>query len=171
MGQAVAYPSGWTSYGPSGRSSQKAEAENELFALLGLGGALPARLVATVAAAWRERLGQRDRSLTRARPQLQAALHGRVFAALGIWLGGSGIPSELKMIGERDKPRLALEDGVVRAQLPFGWLVDVWAKDLATIWGRFCLSAEAETPGAWKLATVGADFGPPSLVRLSLEGR
>jgi hypothetical protein len=168
IGRVVARQSGWTAYGPSGRASKQAEAENELFALLGLGGGLPERLVGTVAAAWRERLGERDRSLARARPQLRAALHGRVFAVMRTWPGGSGVESELKMIGENEKPRLISEDGVVRAELPFGWLVDVWAKDLATIWGRFCLDAATLDGRTWTLTTVAPDLGPPSLVKLEL---
>jgi hypothetical protein len=159
MGRVSALQSGWTAYGPSGRASQRAEAENELVALLGLGGGVPERLVATVAAAWRDRLGQRDRSLTRARPQLRAALHGRAFLAMHRWLGGSGLESRLRMIGEGDAPKLIREDGAVRAELPFGWLVDVWAKDLATVWGRFCLAATTEDGLMWRLTTVTLQLG------------
>ena len=72
------------------------------------------------------------------------------------------------MIGESDQPRLTSEDGVVRAELPFGWLVDVWAKDLATIWGRFCLAAATSDGRTWRLTTVGPDLGPPSLITLQL---
>jgi len=169
MGPAVARQSGWTAYGPSGRASNSAEADTELCALLGLGGGVPERLVATVAARWRERLGQPDPTLAQARPQLRAALHGRVFAALRTWLGGSGVESELKMIGEAEKPRLIAEDGIVRAELPFGWLVDVWAKDLATIWGRFCLSATTDDGCSWRLTTVPPDLGSPAVVTLLLS--
>ena len=169
MGRAGARQSGWTAYGPSGRASKPAEADNELFALLGLGGGVPERLVATVAATWRERLGQPERALARARPQLRASLHGRVFAAMRTWLGGSGVESELKMIGEHEKPRLIAEDGIVRAELPFGWLVDVWAKDLATIWGRFCISATTDDGCSWRLTTVSPDLGSPSVVTVLLS--
>jgi hypothetical protein len=168
MGRAVARPSGWTAYGPSGRASQQAEAENELCALLSLGGGVPERLVATVATAWRERLVQPGRTPTRAKPQLRAALHGRVFAAMRTWLGGSGLESELKMIRENEEPRLISDGGVVRAELPFGWLVDVWAKDLATIWGRFCLSATTDDGCSWSLVTVAPDLGSPAVVELLL---
>lgn len=157
--------SGWTGYGPAGgRPSRRAQAENELIALLGLGGGVQERLVATVAAAWRQRLGHADRALSRARPQLRAALHGRVFAALGDWLGTSGLECELSMIGERAEPKLISEDGAVRAELPFGWLVEVWARDLATIWGRFCLAATTTDGRSWRLTTVGPDLGPPALI-------
>jgi hypothetical protein len=168
MGRAGARQAGWTAYGPSGRASQQAESENELFALLGLGGGLPERLQATVAAAWRERLSSPDRALSRARPQLRAALHGRVFAAMRTWLGGSGLESELRMIDDDDEPSVTADDGVVHAELPFGWLVDVWAKDLATIWGRFCVAAATDDGRTWRLVTVGPDLGAPSLVQLQL---
>jgi hypothetical protein len=166
---AVGSSSGWTAYGPMrGRPSRRAQAENELIALLGLGGGLQERLVATVAAAWRQRLGHADRALARARPQLRAALHGRVFAALGDWLGTSGLESELRMIGDRDEPKLISGYGVVRAELPFGWLVEVWARDLGTIWGRFCLAATTTDGLSWRLTTVGPDLGPPAVITVQL---
>jgi hypothetical protein len=168
--------SGWTAYArvggpprPPGRTSRKAQAENELLALLGLGGGLPERLVATVAAAWKERLQQSRRPPARSRAQLQAALHGRVFAVMRSWLGASGPESQLKMIGENRKPKLISEDGYVCAELPFGWLLDVWAPGLATIWGRFCLSAATDDGRTWRLATVGPDLGSSSVVTLQLE--
>jgi hypothetical protein len=168
--------SGWTSYAPlgapfpsPGRQSQKARAESELVALLGLGGGLPDRLAATVAVAWKARLRESGRPPARSRAQLQAALHGRVFAVMRSWLGASRAESRLVMIGEKGKPRLIPEDGSVRVELPFGWLVDVWAQGLATIWGRFCLSASTDDGRSWKLTTVGPDFGPPSVVTLQLR--
>jgi hypothetical protein len=85
------------------------------------------------------------------------------------WLGGSGLESRLTMIGEGGSPKLTREDGAVRAELPFGWLVDVWAKGLATIWGRFCLAAVSDDGLTWRLTTVGPDLGPPSLVTLQLQ--
>jgi hypothetical protein len=148
--------------------SQKARAENELLALLGLGGGLPDRLVATVAAAWKQRLDRSSRVPARSRAQLQAALHGRVFAVLRSWLGASGAESHLTMIGEKGKPKLVSDNGSVRAELPFGWLVNVWAPGLATIWGRFCLSARPEDDRTWRLLTVGPDLGSPSVVTLRL---
>jgi len=151
-----------------GRMSQKAIAENELVALVGLGGGLPDRLLATVAAAWQERLAQRERVPARSRAQLQAALHGRVFAVMRGWLGTAGPQSRLRMIPETGKRKLISEQDHVRAELPFGWLVDVWAQGLALVWGRFCLSASTEDARTWRLATVGPDFGRPTIVTLRL---
>jgi len=148
-------PSGWTSYAPGGgplqpARSRKVQAENELVALVGLGGGLPDRLVATVAAAWQERLAR------------------RVFAVMRGWLGTSAPPLQLTMIGEKAAPKLISEDGHIRAELRFGWLLDVWAQGLAVVWGRFCLSANTDDGRMWTLTTVGPDVGPPSLIVVKL---
>jgi hypothetical protein len=167
--QAVAiYSAGWTRSAATGRISKAAQAESELVALLTLGGGLHDRLVATVAAAWRERLRQPDGAGARGRPQLQAALHGRVFDTIQRWLGGPSLQTQLRMIGEAEKPTLVAEDGVLRAQLPFAWLVDVWAKGIATIWGRFCLAATRQDAQTWRLLAVGPDLGPPAPITLQL---
>jgi hypothetical protein len=170
--------SGWAAYAPPGRGpraqpvgrmSRQAGAEAELLALLGLGGGLPDRLVATVAAAWHERLGRTGRPPARSRAQLEAALHGRVLAVMRSWLGACGPELRVRMIGEKGKPKLAAEDDHVQAELPFGWLVEVWAHGLGTIWGRFCLAARGTDDGrTWKLTTVGPDLDEPSVVTLKL---
>jgi hypothetical protein len=152
----------------TGRISKAAQAESELIALLTLGGGLHDRLVATVAAAWSERLRQPDRAGASVRPQLQAALHGRVFDTIQRWLGGPALQTQLRMIGEAEKPTLVAEDGVLQAQLPFAWLVDVWAKGIATIWGRFCLAATRQDAQTWRLLAVGPDLGAPVPITLQL---
>jgi hypothetical protein len=157
--------------GPTDPMARKAQAENELIALLGLRGALPERLAATVAAAWRERLEQRDRGVARVRPQLQAALHGRACAAIRPWLGETDRHVSLTMIGDDEEPSLAAGDSGVRAELPFALLVDVWCKGLVTIWGRFCLSATTDDGQVWELVTIGPDFGRAALVRVELSDR
>jgi hypothetical protein len=159
---------GSTGSAATGRISKAAQAESELIALLSLGGGLHDRLVATVAAAWSERLRQPDGARARARPQLQAALHGRVFDTIQRWLGGPALQTQLRMIGEAEKPTLVAENGVLRAHLPFAWLVDVWAKGIATIWGRFCLAATRQDAQTWRLLAVGPDLGPPAPITLQL---
>ena len=155
---------------PIPRVSAQDRAENDLVALMGLGGALPDRLAATVAATWRERLEQRDRSVSRQKRVLQSALYGRVLGAMRTWLGAAGAPSvALTMISERRRPSLTLVDGAVHASLPFAWLVDVWARDLATIGGRFTLSAASDDGRSWSLVTVAPDFGRPSRTLLTLD--
>jgi hypothetical protein len=61
-----------------------------------------------------------------------------------------------------------MHDGVVKAELPFGWLVDVWARGSATIWGRFCLSAATEDGRTWTLKTVAPDLGRPRRITIRL---
>ena len=77
--------------------SQKARAESELLALLGLGGGLPERLVATVAAAWKERLRQ-TREAARA---IAGAAPGRA--------SRTGVRRDAQLAGSV-RPRVATED-------------------------------------------------------------
>jgi hypothetical protein len=65
---------------------------------------------------------------------------------------------------------LVAEDGVLRAELPFAWLVDVWAKGVATIWGHFCLAATRQDAQTWRLLAVGPDLGAPVPITLQLAG-
>ena len=49
---------------------------------------------------------------------------------------------ELEMTGPEQPRSLSRVDDVLHAQLPFAWLLDVWARDLTTVQGRFCLNAK-----------------------------
>jgi len=135
--------------------------EAGLIELLGLGLPLQDRLTATVAAAWRDRL--RDGQARPERPALHAALYGRATAALRRWTRQPDLAVEVTMIGEDEPPALTRGPDGLAAELPFGWLVDVWARGLITIWGRFCVGA-APAPGGWTLSTVGPDLGPAAPV-------
>ncbi|HEY2128591.1 MAG TPA: hypothetical protein VGH77_15515 [Streptosporangiaceae bacterium] len=172
------------SYGPPD------DPDDDLTELTGLGGLLPDRLVATVIAALAGRLrgapgpgeaagadpalataadaaatAADAAALAAARPALHAALYGRVTVALRSWTGQRDLPVALTMIPEDQPPRLARDGDGIAAQLPFGWLSDVWARGLTTCWGRFCLVAEPAGEG-WVLSTVGLDLGPPRRVTL-----
>lgn len=125
--------------------------------LLALGGGLPHRLAATVAAAWVDRVDDA------ARPHLHAALWGRATLALRGWLSDPALEPELELIGEGDAPSVTRE----RIALPFSWLVRVWGRGLTTIAGRFCLSADS-VQGVISLLTVGPDFGEQRTLRLEL---
>jgi hypothetical protein len=151
-----------------GQLALRTQAESELVALLGLGGGLQDRLVATVAAHWAERLEQPRGALDGARPQLHASMQGRLAAAVRTWLGRTDLGVELAMIDARRQPALTEVEGVVRAELPFSWLADVWSRGLSTVWGRFCLAATTDDGRAWTLSTVGPDLGPPAPVRVEL---
>ena len=63
------------------------EGEAELIALLGLGGGVAERLVATVAATWARRLRPDANVAPVAVPRLRSALHARLLATLRGWLG------------------------------------------------------------------------------------
>jgi len=147
--------SGWTRY-----SSQvlHQEPRRPLEQLLGLGGGLASRLVATVIATWAERVELSDPRVAAASRQLRAALYGRFACAVHEWTAGAD-PVELTMIGPGEPPKLTQLDGMVRAELPFAWLRDVWARGLSTILGRLCLAAEPDGAGEWRLLTVGYDLG------------
>lgn len=147
------------------------EPADPLAMLLGLGGPMQARLTATVAASWRERLragaAPADAAAAQqARPALHAALYGRILATLRAWTGRPDLPVALTMIPETGEPSLARDGDGVTAQLPFGWINDVWARGLGTCWDRFCLAAVPAGDG-WALSSVGPDLGPPSVITIS----
>jgi hypothetical protein len=153
--------------------------DDDLIRLIGLGSLLPDRLAATVIATWAERLragadsvdAVRTDELAAARPALHAALYGRAVTALRSWTGQRDLAVALTMIPEDQPPRLARDGdgdgdgGGIAAELPFGWLADVWARGLTTCWGRFCLAA-APSGDNWVLSTVGLELDSPRLVTL-----
>lgn len=151
--------------------SLRTQGESELVALLGLGGGLQDRLVATVAAAWAQRFEQPDAALRDALPQLQASMQGRLVAAMRAWIGRTDVDVELRLIEDRRPPTLTRSDEVIRAELPFAWLADVWSRGLAVVFGRFCLAANTQDGRTWTLSTVGPDLGPPAEVRIELPAR
>jgi hypothetical protein len=147
--------------------------------VIGLGGLLPDRLAATVIAAWAERLrgpagaGREESAgadaVAAARPALHAALYGRAVTALRYWTGRRDLPVTLTMVPEDQPARLARDGDGIAAELPFGWLADVWARGLTTCWGRFCLAAAPQPSGdGWVLSTVALDLGPPHPIILSV---
>lgn len=158
---ATAIGGGWAGYAPgstgraSARLSGQASGEAELIRLLALGGGIPERLLATVAATWSRRSqSSRTAAARKARPQLHAALQGRVFAAIRSWLGEPTIAVDLTMLSVTDQRSISRVDGIICARLPFSWLVDVWARGLTTIYGRFCLAAETSDGQRWQLTTI-----------------
>jgi len=153
-------------HGP--RLMTRSQAEDELVALLSLGGGLQERLVATVAATWAARFERGDSAIGEVRPLLHASMQGRLAAAVRGWLGRSDLEVELEMVEQRQMPSLSSSDTAIRAELPFSWLAEVWSRGLAIVWGRFCLAASTEDGRAWTLTTVGADLGPPAPIRVEL---
>jgi hypothetical protein len=163
---------GWTGYAPRTvlqamhRMHVDPQPDDDLIALLGLGGGLPDRLAATVAAAWAQRLEQNDEAVAGAFPQLHAALYGRATAALQTWLR-EAVELDLHVAGPGGEPSLSRSDGRIRAELPFAWLVEVWARDLSVVFGRFCLAATREG-SRWTLTTVGPELGETRPITVDL---
>ncbi len=131
--------------------------------LLSLGGGIDRRLVATVAAHWRERRAAAPAA------QIEAAIQGRLLCSLRDWLGSVELELVFEIRPEADpSPSLTADAGLLRARLPFSWLVDVWGRGLETIWGRFCLAASTSDGRSWELLTVGPDLGKPGVIRVEL---
>jgi hypothetical protein len=84
---SVGRPNGRVSAAGQPEPSSDADDLEEVITLTALGGGLGERLVATVAAEWNARLRDGHPDLAVARARLQAALYGRVCAALRSWLG------------------------------------------------------------------------------------
>lgn len=61
---------------------------------------------------------------------------------------------------------LASDGDGVAAELPFGWISDVWARGLGTCWDRFCLAAGPAGAG-WEVSAVGPGLGAPEPIMLS----
>lgn len=114
--------------------------------LLRLPGGLPDRLVATVAAS----VVERDEVSARA----YAAFYGRVRLALLDWLGLPDAELDLTLAAA---PAVVVDGERVRAALPFSWLVDVWARGLTTLLGRFTLAARVQD-GAYVLSALTPDL-------------
>jgi hypothetical protein len=153
---------------PAGRIPLGSPAESEIIALLGLGGGVPDRLVATVAAAWAQQLEDGYGTVKGARAALHASMQGRLAAVLRAWLGRADLEVELELIDAGHVATLSERGGTIAAELPFAWLAEVWSRGLATIMGRFCLAAETEDGRTWRLTTLGPDLGSPSVVRVEL---
>jgi hypothetical protein len=157
---------GWYASGPVGPDDDASSRDGGLNRLLTLGGGLPGRLVATVLGAWIERDQDMDPRAVEAAPALKAALYGRLVAVVREWLGPSA-SIELTVVAPDHAPALTRNGTGLRADLPLTWLRDVWCRDLATVLGRFTLSARAVGDAKWELVTVAPDLGPPQ--KLSLE--
>jgi hypothetical protein len=146
------------------------EGEAELIALLGLGGGIAERLVATVAATWAERLRPGANVVPVAVPRLRSALHARLLATVRGWLDEPALSLTLELVGEDDPRSLSRAGGRIRAELPFAWLAEVWARGLQLVDGRFCLSAETGDGDIWELTTVAPDLHTVQRVTLDAIG-
>jgi hypothetical protein len=139
---------------------------DEVGDLLSLGSGLADRLVATVVAAWVDRITSGDESVRSARPSLHAALYGRAVLAVRTWLGDPTAQVAVQMVVP-DAPRVLVRDADgIRLEVPFAWLLEVWALGLTTVVGRFCLHADQTGADSWTLKTVGPDLGEARTIRI-----
>jgi hypothetical protein len=165
--------SGWVGFAPLTSNPMimgpSGTAGDEVISLMGLGGALAQRLVATVIATWVDRLAKADDATARAHPTLTAALYGRVTASVRCWLSNSSIDVELTMIRDTDVPSISRSDDTVRAELPFRWLSDIWVKELSVVLSRFALSSPSSQPDHLELLTISPDFTELRPVTISLS--
>ncbi len=82
------------------------------------------------------------------------------------WLGQPDSPVDVNMIGGTTPPSLTIDGDRTRLDLPFSWLGDVWVRGLATIMGRFALSATYADDGQWSLLTIAPDGEPPKTITI-----
>ena len=134
------------------------QTEEQTLRLLAAGGQLPDRLQATTAAIWTRRLQTGHAALAAARPQLEAALYGRVLRTLRAWLGEPELTIELAMIGPGEERKIVRTADGVDVALPFSWLTDVWMRGVAVTFGRLCIAAETSDGSSWTLQTLGPDL-------------
>lgn len=92
------------------------------------------------------------------RPQLEAALYGRVFRTLRVWFGDPRLAVELTVI-EPDQERSIVRTAAgIDVSLPFSWLSEVWMRGLAVTLDRLCIAAETTDGATWTLHTLGPDL-------------
>jgi hypothetical protein len=145
------------------------QTEEQNLRLLAAGGRLPDRLQATTAAIWTRRLRTGHAATGTARPQLEAALYGRVLRTLRTWLGEPQLTIELTMIGPDEARRIVRTAEGVDVSLPFSWLSDVWMRGLAVTLGRLCIAADTTDGSSWTLHTLGLDL--TDLTQLTINTR
>lgn len=144
------------------------QTEEQTLRLLAAGGRLPDRLQATTAAIWTRRLRTGHAALETARPQLEAALYGRVLRTLRAWLGEPRLAIELTMIRPEEARRIVRTAERVDVSLPFSWLSDVWMRGLTITLGRLCIATETTDGSSWTLDTLGPDL---DLTQLTIATR
>jgi hypothetical protein len=152
------------------------QSRTEVLRLLALGPAFQFRLAGTVAMAWS---AGREHHAGR-RPELVAALTGRLAPAVAEWLGiDPDSVTAAPLDGAAPTAWGTLETfgsgagSRVRASLPFGWLASVWACGLAVVDGHLVVAVEQpgwpharvlalREPGATpvQLAVVATDDAP-----------
>jgi hypothetical protein len=155
--------------GPAEELARRELRRAELLELFALGPAFQFRLAGAVAAAWAD--ASRAGARVSHRPELTAALTGRLGPAAHEWLGidpaavtvtpheGPGWGS-LRVTGTGTARRL-------RAALPVSWLSTVWACGLAVAGGHLVVAVEQPGYPRARVLAVGAPDADP--VRLDVQ--
>ncbi len=150
-------------FGPAGIVDQ-----DEVLSLLRLGGGLLERLVATVLAVWTERVSIGDERVTTERAALTAALHGRATTALRSWLNEPDLVITLEMIDPSDPAELIRGPEGILVRLPFSWLIDVWARGVSVVLGRFATKVLDSEDHRQRVLTVSPDLRDVRPVTISI---
>ncbi len=137
--------------------------------LLALGGAMAQRLVATVVAAWSERIGDGAETAAGHAPALTAALYGRVASSVRSWLADADLEVELEMIPASESPSMHLDGPRIHVRLPFLWLSQIWVKDLPVVFSRFAIGMLSSLPDQLQLLTVSPDLSEVRPVTIRLD--
>ncbi len=172
---------GWSGYTPLGAHSQPARPgqagrpfpteaqEDELALLLRFDPGLSDRLQATVVAAWVGRLEVGDARADANLPGLTAALYGRLLRPLQEWWGDRSTPVEVGLSRPGEAPSVVRADGILKAQLPLRWLLDVWGRGMAVVLDRFVVEVLDESEDTCRLAVVNRDLNGIDRVTIELD--
>jgi len=167
---ASGQPAGWSGYAPVGGHSQPArrglagrpfpaeEEEDELARLLRFDPGLADRLQVTVIAAWVRRLEDGDARAKSNLPVLTAALYGRLLRPLQEWWGERSTPVEVRLSHPGEAALVVRADGVLKAQLPLRWLLDVWGRGMVVVLDRFVVELLNESDHSCQLAVVDREL-------------
>jgi hypothetical protein len=170
---AVSRGFGWTGFAPLGAhpmmQGHPPGPFDEITNLLGLGGAMSQRLAATVIAVWSDRIAKSAEVIEGHTSALTAALYGRVTSSVRTWLCDPALQVELEMIPASQSPSMSLDDNLIQARLPFGWLSQIWVKDLAVVLSRFAVSTLSSQQDQLQLLTISPDFDELRPVSIRLD--
>lgn len=142
--------------------------EDPVARLLALAGPLADRLVATVAAAWADRLAARDEAAVEQRAGLTAALYGRTVSALRTWLGAPRLVADVTMVDEGESRAISRDEDGVRVSLPFSWIPQVYCRGLAVLLGHFVLGVVEAHESRIVLDAVGTDLQTTTRIHIGL---
>lgn len=165
--------SGWTAFAPLGAHPMMQGPSPGPFEgitkLMALGGAMSQRLVATVIAAWSDRVAAGDEAVEGHVPTLTAALYGRVTSSVRSWLSDAALEVELEMIPASESPSINLEGQLATVRLPFLWLSEIWVRDLSVVLNWFVLRTISSDQGELQLLAISPNFSEVRPITIRLD--